>query len=105
MGPLRVWAGKSSLHKALGGRLYVDKNTTLQGSVTYNHNPLDKIQVRRLAAYIAQTDRHLPSLTVRETCDFANACTSHFANNPEWFSKNAKEVGRFTTISPILMHM
>lgn len=85
-------AGKSSLHKAVGGRLFLDKRTTLEGSVTYNHKPVETLQVRRLAAYIAQTDRHLPTLTVRETCEFANACTSHYTNNPKWFSKSAKEV-------------
>ncbi|KAG0601370.1 hypothetical protein M758_11G105200 [Ceratodon purpureus] len=84
--------GKSSLHKALAGRLHVDKNTTLQGSVKYNHKSIDRIQVRRLAAYIAQTDRHLPLLTVRETCEFANACTSHFTNNPEWYGKSAEKM-------------
>lgn len=65
----------------------------------YNHKTLNEIQVRRLAAYIAQTDRHLPILTVRETCEFANACTSHFVNNPGWYGKSAKQVGRFMTIS------
>lgn len=80
----------------------MDKSTTLQGSVTYNHKPLDKFQVRRLAAYIAQTDRHLPSLTVRETCEFANACTSHFANNPDWFNKNAKKVGSLITLISLI---
>jgi ABC-type multidrug transport system ATPase subunit len=71
-------AGKSSFHKALAGRLFIDDTTTLNGIVSYNGKDISDIQVRRIAAFIAQSDRHLPSLTVRETCAFANTCTSHY---------------------------
>lgn len=80
---MRWGTGKSSLHKALAGRLLVDKTTNLTGSVTYNGKNVDEIQVRRIAAFIAQTDRHLPTLTVRETCEFANSCTSHFGKGQQ----------------------
>jgi len=70
--------GKSSFHKALAGRLFIDDTTTLNGTVSYNGKDISDIQVRRIAAFIAQSDRHLPTLTVRETCAFANTCTSHY---------------------------
>jgi ABC-type multidrug transport system ATPase subunit len=70
--------GKSSFHKALAGRLFIDDTTTLNGVVSYNGKDISDIQVRRIAAFIAQSDRHLPTLTVRETCAFANTCTSHY---------------------------
>ncbi|OAE18414.1 hypothetical protein AXG93_3426s1070 [Marchantia polymorpha subsp. ruderalis] len=81
--------GKSSLHKAIAGRLQVDKRTFLNGRVTYNGKGLEEIQPRRVAAYIAQTDRHLPTLSVRETVDFAYKCTSLF---PQESAKNSEAV-------------
>lgn len=89
---MRWGTGKSSLHKALAGRLFCDKTTNLTGTVTYNGKSVDKIQVRRIAAFIAQTDRHLPTLTVRETCEFANSCTSQFGKG-EQIGGQAVQVG------------
>ncbi|GAQ79604.1 pleiotropic drug resistance protein [Klebsormidium nitens] len=68
--------GKSSFHQVLAGRAWTDKTTKLTGEVTYNHQPVAETQYRRLATYIGQTDKHLPTLTVRETCDFARDCTT-----------------------------
>ncbi|CAM6092842.1 unnamed protein product [Calypogeia fissa] len=70
--------GKSSLHKAIAGRLLLNKTTFLNSKVTYNGKGLDEIQPRRVAAFIGQTDRHLPALTVRETVEFAYKCASLF---------------------------
>jgi ABC-type multidrug transport system ATPase subunit len=44
------------------------------GSITYNGHKLEEFCVQRTAAYISQTDDHIPELTVRETLDFAARC-------------------------------
>ena len=43
----------------------------ITGSITYNGTALADFLPQRTAAYIEQTDLHLPELTVRETMDFA----------------------------------
>lgn len=45
-----------------------------QGVVTYNGSSFDTFLPERTAAYINQTDTHLPELTVRETLDFSARC-------------------------------
>eukprot|EP00898_Chlorokybus_atmophyticus_P002867 jgi/Chlat1/3581/Chrsp234S03598 len=67
--------GKTSVHKALAGRLASMKSVKLTGEVKYNDQDIRGIVARRLAAYIQQTDAHIPVLTVRETCTFARDCT------------------------------
>jgi hypothetical protein len=46
----------------------------LSGEITYNGYTFDEFVVRRTAAYINQNDLHLPTVTVRETMDFAAMC-------------------------------
>ena len=41
------------------------------GTITYNGHSYKEFIPQRTAAYINQTDTHLPELTVRETFDFA----------------------------------
>ena len=43
----------------------------ITGNITYNGTALAEFLPQRTAAYIEQTDLHLPELTVRETMDFA----------------------------------
>ena len=43
----------------------------IKGDITYNGATFDEFVPQRTAAYIEQTDLHLPELTVRETMDFA----------------------------------
>ncbi|KAK1940057.1 ABC transporter G family member 29 [Phytophthora citrophthora] len=69
-------SGKSSLMKLLSGRFPNDKNINLEGEVTYNGAPANEL-LRRLpqfVSYVTQRDKHYPSLTVKETLEFAHAC-------------------------------
>ncbi|KAI9921644.1 hypothetical protein PsorP6_000809 [Peronosclerospora sorghi] len=66
-------SGKSSLMKMLSGRFPIDKNVTIQGEVTYNGISQDDIQRRlpQFVAYVPQRDKHFPTLTVKETLEYA----------------------------------
>ncbi|CAI5729553.1 unnamed protein product [Hyaloperonospora brassicae] len=69
-------SGKSSLMKLLSGRFPNNKNVTIEGEVTYNGTPANEL-LRRLpqfVSYVTQRDKHYPSLTVKETLEFAHAC-------------------------------
>uniref|UniRef100_H3GDX6 ABC transporter domain-containing protein n=1 Tax=Phytophthora ramorum TaxID=164328 RepID=H3GDX6_PHYRM len=69
-------SGKSSLMKLLSGRFPAGKNVDVRGDVTYNGTPRDTLIKRlpQLVAYVPQADTHLPTLTVRETLEFAHSC-------------------------------
>ncbi|KAL0584637.1 hypothetical protein ABG067_005522 [Albugo candida] len=73
-------SGKSTLMKYLSGRFETTKNMQLTGTVTYNgveHSKLRK-QMPQFASYVTQSDKHFPTLTVKETFDFAHAfCDSN----------------------------
>ncbi|KAL3672584.1 hypothetical protein V7S43_001879 [Phytophthora oleae] len=69
-------SGKSSLMKLLSGRFPNAKNITMEGQVTYNGAPANEL-LRRLpqfVSYVTQRDKHYPSLSVKETLEFAHAC-------------------------------
>ncbi|KAE9143441.1 Pleiotropic drug resistance protein 3 [Phytophthora fragariae] len=68
-------SGKSSLMKVLSGRFPLEKNVTIDGEITYNNVPQADILKRlpQLAAYVTQRDKHFPTLTVKETLEFAHA--------------------------------
>ncbi|KAL4118769.1 hypothetical protein PRIC2_011091 [Phytophthora ramorum] len=69
-------SGKSSLMKLLSGRFPDGKNLTKEGEVTYNGAPANEL-LRRLpqfVSYVTQRDKHYPSLSVKETLEFAHAC-------------------------------
>jgi ABC-type transport system involved in cytochrome bd biosynthesis fused ATPase/permease subunit len=67
-------SGKSSLMKILGGQFPVEKNIMVEGDITYNGISQRDILKRlpQFAAYVTQSDRHFPTLTVRETLEFAH---------------------------------
>ncbi|OQR89075.1 ATP-binding Cassette (ABC) Superfamily, partial [Thraustotheca clavata] len=69
-------SGKSSLMKILSGRFPIHKNITLGGKVTFNGTNSDAIkdQLPQFTAYMNQRDFHCPTLTVKETLEFAHAC-------------------------------
>ncbi|OWZ19968.1 ABC transporter [Phytophthora megakarya] len=70
-------SGKSSLMKLLSGRFPKDKNVSIEGEVTYNGTPAEKLHKRlpQLVSYVPQRDKHYPELTVKETLDFAHAAS------------------------------
>jgi hypothetical protein len=46
----------------------------LGGSLRYNGRAAEDFELQRTAAYVAQTDYHIPTLTVDETLSFAQTC-------------------------------
>lgn len=80
------------MHKAIAGRLLGNTTTFLSGKVTYNEKGLEEIQPRRVAAFIGQTDRHLPTLTVRETVEFAYKCSSLFPGEAKKAKKGTEAI-------------
>uniref|UniRef100_K3W805 ABC transporter domain-containing protein n=1 Tax=Globisporangium ultimum (strain ATCC 200006 / CBS 805.95 / DAOM BR144) TaxID=431595 RepID=K3W805_GLOUD len=70
-------SGKSSLMKILSGRLPMEKNITVEGNIHYNGQNQKEL-IKRLpqfAAYTTQRDKHYPVLSVKETLEFAHACS------------------------------
>ncbi|KAK9815874.1 hypothetical protein WJX72_011087 [[Myrmecia] bisecta] len=67
-------AGKTHLLRTLSGRLKTDELNKVEGEITYNGHRLNEFVVERTSAYIDQVDLHLPTLTVRQTLDFAARC-------------------------------
>ncbi|KAF1317760.1 Atp-binding protein, partial [Globisporangium splendens] len=67
-------SGKSSLMKLLSGRFPMEKNITLEGDIEYNGVPQQELKKRlpQFAAYVNQRDKHFPTLTVKETLEFAH---------------------------------
>ncbi|TMW58488.1 hypothetical protein Poli38472_010047 [Pythium oligandrum] len=76
-------SGKSALMKILSGRFPLDKRITMTGDITYNGLPRHELVERlpRYVAYVTQRDEHFPTLTVRETLEFAHECCG--ANLPK----------------------
>ncbi|POM81575.1 ABC Superfamily [Phytophthora palmivora] len=69
-------SGKSSLMKLISGCFPSQKNATIEGEVTYNGTSAAKLGNRlpQFVSYVNQRDKHYPSLTVKETLEFAHAC-------------------------------
>jgi ABC-type multidrug transport system ATPase subunit len=69
-------SGKSSLMKLLSGRFPMGKNITVDGDVTYNGTQLGEMrkQLPQFVSYVTQRDKHFPTLTVKETLEFAHEC-------------------------------
>ncbi|KDP34703.1 hypothetical protein JCGZ_10908 [Jatropha curcas] len=65
-------SGKTTLLKALAGKLDVDLRVT--GKVTYCGHELSEFVPQRTCAYIGQRDLHYGEMTVRETLDFSGRC-------------------------------
>ncbi|EGZ24657.1 pleiotropic drug resistance protein ABC superfamily [Phytophthora sojae] len=70
-------SGKSSLMKVLSGRFPLEKRVTLDGDVTYNGVPQKELGGRlpQFVSHVDQHDVHFPTLTVKETLEFAHAFT------------------------------
>ncbi|CAH0515637.1 unnamed protein product [Peronospora belbahrii] len=70
-------SGKSAFMKVLSGRFPLAKNITLSGTMTYNGLPQPTItsQLAQFVSYVPQYDKHFPTLTVRETLEYANEFT------------------------------
>uniref|UniRef100_A0AAV2Z7R7 ABC transporter domain-containing protein n=1 Tax=Lagenidium giganteum TaxID=4803 RepID=A0AAV2Z7R7_9STRA len=69
-------SGKSALMKILSGRFPITKSVTVDGEMTYNGTKQEDI-IKRLpqfVSYVTQLDRHFPTLTVKETLQFAHEC-------------------------------
>ncbi|DBA01463.1 TPA: hypothetical protein N0F65_005582 [Lagenidium giganteum] len=69
-------SGKSSLMKLLTGRFPRSKNVDVQGEMTYNGTPQSELtkQLPQFVSYVTQRDNHFPTLTVKETLEFAHHC-------------------------------
>ncbi|KAG2793954.1 ABC transporter G family member 31 [Phytophthora cactorum] len=67
-------SGKSSLMKVLSGRFPLEKNISIEGDVTYNGVTQAEIMRRlpQFVAYVTQRDKHFPTLTVKETLEYAH---------------------------------
>ncbi|ETP25366.1 hypothetical protein F441_01758 [Phytophthora nicotianae CJ01A1] len=52
------------------------KNVTVEGEITFNGIPSDTLRTRlpQIVSYVSQRDQNHPSLTVKETLQFAHAC-------------------------------
>ncbi|EQC37281.1 hypothetical protein SDRG_05505 [Saprolegnia diclina VS20] len=70
-------SGKSSLMKILSGRFLLTKNISVGGEVTFNGTPSAALgpKLPQFASYISQRDFHYPTLTVKETLQFAHECS------------------------------
>ncbi|KUF84679.1 ABC transporter G family member 31 [Phytophthora nicotianae] len=70
-------SGKSALMKILSGRFPVKSNITVEGQVTYNDSPQLELRAKlpQFVSYVDQRDRHYPTLTVKETLQFAYECS------------------------------
>ncbi|XP_009628925.1 pleiotropic drug resistance protein 2-like [Nicotiana tomentosiformis] len=65
-------AGKTTLLKTLAG--VPDKDTRVNGRISYCGHELSEFIPQRTCAYISQHDLHHGEMTVRETLDFAGRC-------------------------------
>ncbi|KAK9802906.1 hypothetical protein WJX73_004507 [Symbiochloris irregularis] len=67
-------AGKSTLLKALAGRLHFLPGIQMSGRVSYNDRTFNQFVPQRTAGYVYQGDNHIGQLTTRETLDFSIRC-------------------------------
>ncbi|GMF50699.1 unnamed protein product [Phytophthora fragariaefolia] len=67
-------SGKSALMKLLSGRFPMAKEITVEGEIEYDGIPREKLLTRlpQFVGYVPRNDTHLPTLTVRETFEFAH---------------------------------
>ncbi|KUF76633.1 ATP-binding Cassette (ABC) Superfamily [Phytophthora nicotianae] len=84
-------SGKSSLMKMLSGRFPIEKNITVEGSISFNNVQREEIIQRlpQFVSYVNQRDKHFPMLTVKETLEFAHKfCGSTLSKHNEDLLKN-----------------
>ncbi|KAE9316025.1 hypothetical protein PF008_g19116 [Phytophthora fragariae] len=67
-------SGKSALMKMLSGRFPIEKNITVEGDITFNNVPREEViqTLPQFVSYVNQRDKHFPTLTVKETLEFAH---------------------------------
>jgi len=71
--------GKSVFMKALSGRLKGGpRDVKVTGELLYNGHRQDEFIIENSSAYVEQLDNHFPTLTVRETLEFAKKCQRGF---------------------------
>ncbi|RLN43588.1 hypothetical protein BBJ28_00025256, partial [Nothophytophthora sp. Chile5] len=98
-------SGKSSLMKLLSGRFPVGRRVKVEGEITYNGASQKEMrkQLPQLVSYVTQQDQHFPTLTVKETLEFAHACSGgglskrdeqHFVNGTTEENQAALEAAR-----------
>ncbi|RLN50877.1 hypothetical protein BBP00_00009981, partial [Phytophthora kernoviae] len=68
-------SGKTSLMRVLAGQFPKSSNVQIEGDISYNGVPQSEIRKRlpQFSGYVTQYDKHFPTLTVRETLEFAYA--------------------------------
>eukprot|EP00884_Botryococcus_braunii_P023385 jgi/Botrbrau1/9730/Bobra.0388s0022.1 len=66
--------GKSTLLKALAGKLQRARDFKVTGNVTYNGRKFSEFLAESTSVYVPQDDQHMAELTVRETFSFASRC-------------------------------
>ncbi|GMF50702.1 unnamed protein product [Phytophthora fragariaefolia] len=76
-------SGKSAFMKVLSGRFPMHHEISMEGKIAYNGVLHDKLLNRlpQFVNYVTQTETHLPTLTVRETLEFAHECCGSSAEN------------------------
>ncbi|KAE9292759.1 hypothetical protein PR003_g24681 [Phytophthora rubi] len=87
-------SGKSALMKVLSGRFPMAKNITLEGDITFNSVKREQIlkTLPQFAAYVNQRDKHFPTLTVKETLQFAHTfCGGEIARRGEELLSNGSQ--------------
>lgn len=102
-------SGKSSLLKAIAGRLSLHHGEEVFGSVSYNGKRLEDerdFHIENAIAFVGQLDRHAPRLTVDETFEFAFQCKrggSHVDISMEE-NKEAREQGFNADVERLLVN-
>ena len=68
-------SGKSTFLRALNGQIRTIRGKQcLEGVVKFNDRDMNELNVPAVCACMGQKDHHMPSLTARETLEFARQC-------------------------------
>ena len=88
-------SGKSALMKAIAGRFPMTHNIKMEGEITYNgiSRPTLLHRLAQMVGYVPQRDVHFPTMTPKETFEFAHACCGGglLPNAEELFSHASHE--------------
>ncbi|GLE08622.1 hypothetical protein PINS_up019926 [Pythium insidiosum] len=90
-------AGKSTLLQLLSDQFPRSKNVTVDGEVSYNGVSGAGLAGRlpQFVSYVSQRDRHFPTLTVKETLEFAHECCGGVELSPkDWEPIESRVVGQ-----------
>lgn len=99
-------AGKSALLQVLAGRFPANKRVSMTGEVAYNGQPREDLlkELPHFTALVAQEDKHLATLTVKETLAFANQCWNGNQVPPYKASSKSTSVGTDAMIQLLGLH-